>query len=97
MKNQIDLILAKLQMSKFRSNFKLSLKDKLYIKEKGLDVIKSHAEEFVKKRLKDPSTFCYGKQTPMKILPNMPLQLVVESAWKNGITYLVITSLLTGK
>lgn len=49
MKNQIDLILAKLQMSKFRSNFKLSLKDKLYIKEKGLDVIKSHAEEFVKK------------------------------------------------
>jgi len=59
-------ILKRLNKSKFRSSFKLSNKDKLYIKEKGLDLIESHAYDFISKRLA-----CYpitndGKQTPMK-------------------------------
>lgn len=63
MDNDIFLRLSK---SKFRSNFKLKEKDILYIKEKGLDKIESHAYDFVNKRLKDITKINDGKQTPMK-------------------------------
>lgn len=40
-----------LAKSKFRSRFKLTQKDKEYISQKGLEVIKSHAFDFIEKRL----------------------------------------------
>ena len=46
-----NYIFYRLSLSKFRSRFHLSLKDKLYIKEKGIDTIKVHAFDFVTKRL----------------------------------------------
>ncbi len=61
-----DDIFLRLSKSKFRSSFKLKEKDILYIKEKGLDKIKSHAYDFVTKRLKDITKVNDGKQTPMK-------------------------------
>ncbi len=64
--NNIDLILEKLFKSKFRSSFHLKMKDFLYINDKGLDVIKSHAYDFINKRLKDITKASDGKQTPMK-------------------------------
>lgn len=62
----IDEALQKLEKSKFRSGFRLSAKDKAYIDEKGLNVIRSHAEDFVAKRLAPAEPPNDGKQTPMR-------------------------------
>ena len=65
----IDEALAKLQKSKFRSGFHLTKKDIDYINEKGLDVIRTHAADFVAKRLAPAEISNDGKQTPMKNHP----------------------------
>ena len=62
----IDEALAKLQKSKFRSGFHLTKKDIEYINEKGLDVILTHAADFVAKRLAPAEIPNDGKQTPMR-------------------------------
>ena len=62
----IDEALAKLQKSKFRSAFHLTKKDIDYINEKGLDVIRTHAADFVAKRLAPAEIPNDGKQTPMR-------------------------------
>ncbi len=59
-------ILYKLSKSKFRSSFHLKDKDKLYIKEKGMDTIKKHAYDFISKRLAPDIIENDGKQTPMR-------------------------------
>jgi exodeoxyribonuclease V alpha subunit len=43
----IENILERLSYSKFRSSFHLRCKDKLYIKEKGLEKIKEHTHDFI--------------------------------------------------
>ena len=62
----VDEALAKLQKSKFRSGFHLDEKNVRYIDEKGLDVIRSHAADFVAKRLAPAEIPNDGKQTPMR-------------------------------
>lgn len=62
----IDEALDKLQHSEFRSYFHLSEKDKAYIKEKGMDTIKLHAKDFIKRRLAPAVIPNDGKQTPMR-------------------------------
>lgn len=57
--------LEKLKSSKFRSSFRLSVKDREYIAEKGMDVIRSHAADFVRARLAPAWPENDGKQTPM--------------------------------
>ena len=47
--------LEHLRRSKFRSSFHLNEQDKAYVREKGMDVIESHARDFVKERLADAS------------------------------------------
>jgi hypothetical protein len=63
--NNIDYVLDKLSKSKFRSSFHLNKKMKEYVYDKGLNVIRSHAYDFINTRLKNklPND---GKQTPMK-------------------------------
>ena len=61
-----DLILEKLQKSKFRNSFKLKDADIKYINQKGIEVIKNHAYDFIKKRLAPAIILNDGKQTPMK-------------------------------
>jgi hypothetical protein len=58
--------LNKLEHSRFRSSFHLKEKEKEYIKEKGMDTIKSHAYDFINQRLKPANPKNDGKQTPMK-------------------------------
>ena len=58
--------LYKLSQSKFRSSFHLKEKDKLYVEEKGMDVIRRHACDFVRNKLADSYPKNDGKQTPMK-------------------------------
>lgn len=62
----MDELFYRLSKSKFRSKFKLSLKDKEYIKEKGINKIKEHAYDFINKRLAPKETLNDGKQTPMR-------------------------------
>ena len=64
-------VFAKLEKSAFRRKFKLTDADKQYIETKGYDVIRRHAEDFVKKRLSPPASQLKndGKQTPMRGLP----------------------------
>ena len=59
-------ILYRLKSSAFRARFHLSKKDKEYIKQKGMDVIKSHAYDFLNKRLAPSFIANDGKQTPMR-------------------------------
>ncbi len=59
-------IFDKLKLSKFRSRFHLKEKDFNYINEKGIDTIKSHAYDFINKRLKPLVIPNDGKQTPMR-------------------------------
>ena len=56
----------KLLKSKFRSRFYLSSLDKEYIAEKGMDTIRSHARDFVKKKIAPADVINDGKQTPMR-------------------------------
>ena len=66
-KNQIKMnILDKLAKSKFRSRFKLRAKELEYIKDKGLEKIKSHAEDFIRDRVAPAEPVNDGKQTPMR-------------------------------
>ena len=55
-----------LKKSKFRSSFHLKKKDKKYIQEKGMDEIKSHAYDFIRKRLAPKNIQNDGHQTPYK-------------------------------
>ncbi|MBQ1827069.1 MAG: DUF4186 domain-containing protein [Erysipelotrichaceae bacterium] len=60
----VENALGKLSRSKFRSSFKLSRKDIDYIREKGMDVIRSHAEDFVRHNLSAAIIENDGRQTP---------------------------------
>lgn len=64
--NRYDIVLEKLANSKFRSSFKLKESDKKYINDKGIEKIKEHAYDFIKKRLAPFNIPNDGKQTPMK-------------------------------
>ncbi len=58
--------LQQLQRSKFRSGFHLDARDRAYIAEKGLPVIRDHARDFVRTRLAPAEIPNDGKQTPMR-------------------------------
>lgn len=62
----IENKLEALAKSNFRSKFQLKDKEKAYIKEKGLQKIKEHAYDFIRKRLAPAVILNDGKQTPMK-------------------------------
>lgn len=64
--NDIDTLFNRLAKSKFRSSFHLQQKDIEYVREKGLDTIRSHAEDFISSRLAPAFIPKDGKQTPTK-------------------------------
>lgn len=66
LKNNIDSLLDSLSKSKFRGSFHLNKKMKDYVKEKGLDKIKSDAKDLITKRLASENPNNDGKQTPMR-------------------------------
>ena len=61
-----EQIINVLSKSKFRSSFHLKKNDKEYVLNKGINVIKTHAREFIVKRLADFNIENDGKQTPFK-------------------------------
>ena len=59
-------LFQRLAQSKFRSSFSLKANDRAYVREKGLDTIRSHACDFIRKRLAPAEPANDGKQTPMR-------------------------------
>lgn len=59
-------ILKNLQTSPFRAKFHLTKRDVEYIKEKGMEKIKSHAYDFISSRLAPAFPKNDGKQTPLR-------------------------------
>lgn len=59
-------ILTRLAQSKFRSSFHLKAVDREYIQKKGLEVIESHAKDFIAKRIAVKNPHNDGRQTPMR-------------------------------
>lgn len=62
----IEKLLDSLAKSKFRGSFHLNSKMKDYVKEKGIDKIKSDAYDLIEKRLALANPLNDGKQTPMR-------------------------------
>lgn len=62
----IEQTFTRLEKSDFRRKFHLSLQDKAYVTEKGVDTIREHAVGFVHTRLAPANIPNDGKQTPMR-------------------------------
>lgn len=61
----VDEALQRLKRSAFRSGFHLSMRDRDYIANRGIDVIRTHAADFVASRLAPAVIPNDGRQTPM--------------------------------
>ena len=79
----IDIILAKLSNSKFRSSFHLRKYMIDYINDKKMVTIRNHAYDFIKKRLKPANPKNDGKQTPMKGHPVFIAQHATATCCRN--------------
>ena len=62
----INEALLKLKESKFRAGFHLSEKEMAYVADKGMDVVRAHAQDFIRTRLAPANPPNDGKQTPMR-------------------------------
>lgn len=62
----VEQALEKLNKSEFRSSFHLDSSDKKYIDEKGLEIIRNHARDFIRQRIAPAYIPNDGKQTPMR-------------------------------
>ena len=76
-------ILFLLSNSKFRSGFKLKNNDIAYINKNGLNKIKSHAYDFINKRLAREIILNDGKQTPTKGHPVFIAQHATATCCRN--------------
>lgn len=61
-----DALFARLSRSAFRARFRLGAKETSYLAARGMDVIRSHAVDFVAQRLAPSEPKNDGKQTPMR-------------------------------
>ena len=62
----LDDAFAKLAHSAFRRRFRLQETHRQYIKARGIDTIRRHAEDFVRTRLAPANPPSDGRQTPMR-------------------------------
>lgn len=67
----LDPLFARLSRSKFRSRFRLGMKERQYCLEKGAPVIEQHAADFVAKRLAPALPANDGKQTFAVAVPSV--------------------------
>ncbi len=56
----------RLSQSKFRSSFSLKANDRSYVSGKGMDKVREHACDFIRKRLAPAEISNDGRQTPMR-------------------------------
>ena len=89
----IEQALLKLEKSKFRSSFKLKEKDREYVKNKGMDTVRSHARDFVRDRLAPSFIANDGKQT-LCLLHNTQRRAAAAVALTSGTEYRKMLNLL---
>ena len=65
----LDPLFAQLAQSSFRQSFHLGKVERLYLQNKGMDVILDHAADFIGKRLAPANPPNDGKQTPYRNHP----------------------------
>jgi Domain of unknown function (DUF4186) len=65
----IDEVFDNLKRSSFRQRFRLQGPEREYLDRKGLDVVMTHAVDFVEERLAPAQPANDGKQTPMRKHP----------------------------
>jgi len=63
---RIDDVLEALGQSRFRSRFRLGVREAAYLRDRGSAVIRVHAERFVRERLAAAEPANDGRQTPMR-------------------------------
>ena len=72
----IEQALSKLDRSRFRSSFHLTKKEREYLKDKGMETMRRHAQDFVRQKLApaEPArTSCVqGDARNCLLLPGMP-------------------------
>ena len=79
----LDPLFARLSRSKFRSRFRLGVKERQYCLEKGAPVIEQHAADYRLTTVSKPP--CAG----IRFLSlNTPPRPVVAVVWLSGITFL---------
>jgi hypothetical protein len=61
----LDEVFERLHRSAFRQRFRLRGAELAYLDQKGLDVVMTHAGDFIDKRLAPAEPVNDGKQTPM--------------------------------
>lgn len=59
-------LFQRLGQSEFRSSFSLKSNDRNYVREKGMDTVRKHAQDFIAKRLSSAAPANDGRQTPMR-------------------------------
>jgi hypothetical protein len=64
--HNIDSLLISLRKTKFRGSFHLNEKMKSFVRDKGIDKVRSDAYDIITKRLGSANPINDGKQTPMK-------------------------------
>ena len=62
----LDTVFQRLSKSPFRSRFRLDSKDRAYLVQRGTELIREHARDFISKRLSDAEPLNDGKQTPWR-------------------------------
>ena len=63
-KERLENVFRRLGRSRFRSGFRLSAGEALYLRQKGLPEVLSHGRDFLRKRIAPALPANDGKQTP---------------------------------
>jgi len=66
MVRDFERLFDRLSASAFRARFRLAEEEQTYLEAKGLEVIRSHAADFVAQRLAPAQPRNDGRQTPMR-------------------------------
>jgi hypothetical protein len=84
----IDELFTALGNSTFRRRFHLRDKDLLYLQDKGLSLVLTHADDFIAKRLAPAIIHNDGKQTPFRghpvLSPSLLRLAAVAAALRSG-------------
>ena len=79
----INAKLDSLSKSKFRSSFSLRKREREYIDKHGMEKVKEHAYDFIRKKLAPSYTENDGAQTPMKNHPVFIAQHATATCCRN--------------
>ena len=62
----LDTVFEKLARSSFRAKFRLNAKDRAYLEQRGIGVVREHARDLIARRLAPAAPPNDGRQTPWR-------------------------------